>query len=271
MRDKKNFWFGTPYKMQWINAPLSPAEMSPEGWNTSGTYLRGGGFSRQSRATHKNYIFEWPGSSSREMAQLMKDYRDGVWSSHGNPLIYFIDPLIYDQNILPAGWAAPGQWVTRPGTHTPIGVCDPEERSESVDLPVVGAKVLNGSGRVLATAKPSSPLHFTLYYSGTFSGDGVKVNGVPLTEGTVVQGAIKSTSRSFSSGSTGLVDLEVSGSGFTVWGMKMSHAPVSGWTGGMGHSGVQFVGEPTYMANTGVNDGQIGYAATFKETGSWIR
>lgn len=257
--------------MQWIPAPLTDADMSPEGWNSSGTYLNGGGFSRQSRGSHKNYIFEWPGSSSRQMAQLMKDYRDGIWSARDNPLLYFIDPLIYDQNILPAGWAAPGMFVSREGGFTPLGVCDPAERVEDLDLPVVGAKKVSGSGRVLVTAKPSSTLYFTLYYSGTFSGGGVKVGGVSLAGGSTVQGTIKSTSLTFSSGTLGLIEIEVSGSGYTIWGMKMSHAPFTEWSGGMGHSGVQFVGEPSYMALSGVNGGQIGYAASFKETGSWLQ
>lgn len=42
------------------------------------------------------------------------------------------------------------------------------------------------------------------------------------------------------------------------------------WIGGMGHSGCKFSAVPSYVANTGVNGGQVGYAITLKEVGSWI-
>lgn len=41
------------------------------------------------------------------------------------------------------------------------------------------------------------------------------------------------------------------------------------WLPGSGHSGCKFVGNPTWIANSGVNGGQIGYAATLKEVGDW--
>lgn len=41
------------------------------------------------------------------------------------------------------------------------------------------------------------------------------------------------------------------------------------WLGGQGNSGCRFVGSPTYIENTGVNGGQISYAASFKEVGDW--
>ncbi|HLS02888.1 MAG TPA: hypothetical protein VK054_13090, partial [Beutenbergiaceae bacterium] len=41
------------------------------------------------------------------------------------------------------------------------------------------------------------------------------------------------------------------------------------WLPGSGNSGCKFVGNPTWIANSGVNGGQIGYAATLKEVGDW--
>lgn len=41
------------------------------------------------------------------------------------------------------------------------------------------------------------------------------------------------------------------------------------WVGGQGNSGCRFLGRPTYINNTGVDGGQISFAATFKEVGSW--
>ena len=41
------------------------------------------------------------------------------------------------------------------------------------------------------------------------------------------------------------------------------------WEPGMGHSGCRFIGKPTYIANTGVNGGQVSFAASFREVGMW--
>lgn len=98
-------WFGTHAGgMRWMPTPLSGAEMSPEGWESGGTLLNGGGYQQNSFGSHKTYTFEWPSSSSREAAAKMKAYADGTY---GRGLIYFVDPLIYDQNVLPAQWADP--------------------------------------------------------------------------------------------------------------------------------------------------------------------
>lgn len=49
----------------------------------------------------------------------------------------------------------------------------------------------------------------------------------------------------------------------------LKHEVYGPWVGGQGHSGCRFDGEPTYIEYTGVNGGQVGYAATFREVGSW--
>lgn len=104
-QDRNRLWFGTHSSgMRWLPTPLSGAEMSPEGWSNGGTLLNGGGYQQNSFGSHKTYTFEWPESSSREAASLMKAYADGTY---GRGLIYFVDPLLYDQNILPAQWADP--------------------------------------------------------------------------------------------------------------------------------------------------------------------
>lgn len=43
------------------------------------------------------------------------------------------------------------------------------------------------------------------------------------------------------------------------------------WIGGQGHSGCRFEGEPTYINNTGVGGGQVGFAASLIEVGTWSR
>lgn len=42
------------------------------------------------------------------------------------------------------------------------------------------------------------------------------------------------------------------------------------WIGGQGHSGCRFLGTPTYVTNSPIEGGRIGFAATFVEVGSWV-
>src|SRR5690625_4174632 len=139
-------WFGTQHHSEWINAPLRGAEMTPESWGTEGTYLSGGGFVRQSQDSHRQYIFEWSGASSRASAETLQAYRDGVYNKTPSDLIYFIDPLMYSRNILHKRWSQPGI-LTTPGEaeYSPIGVVTPVDTPVSMlgnqRVPLVGAQV----------------------------------------------------------------------------------------------------------------------------------
>lgn len=100
----RKMWFGTEQYMQWIETPQSGADSTPEEWAASGTLLNGGGYVNHSWGSHKTYNFSWSNTATREAAQTMKSYRDG---SYGRGLLYFVSPLIYDTNVLPARWASP--------------------------------------------------------------------------------------------------------------------------------------------------------------------
>lgn len=136
---RRNLWFGTVDKMGWVATPNRGADVSPEGWNEGGSLLNGGAYQLNSFNSAKNYVFEWPESSSREAAQLMKSYADGTY---GRGLIYFVDPLCYTTNILPAMWADPSMAVGEetntlvPGV-TPTGI--PSTGSDDLNLPVKSA------------------------------------------------------------------------------------------------------------------------------------
>src|SRR5690625_2907091 len=167
-------WFGTQHHSEWINAPLRGAEMTPESWGTEGTYLSGGGFVRQSQDSHRQYIFEWSGASSRASAETMQAYRDGVYNKTPADLLYFIDPLMYNRNILPKRWAQPGI-LTTPGEaeYSPIGVVTP------VDTPVS----MLGNQRVpLVGAQVSSPIT-SLGGLNAITSPGVGSVWVPIPEG----------------------------------------------------------------------------------------
>jgi len=125
--------------MGWFPTPNRSPDLSPSGWADGGTLLNGGGFQLNSFGSHKEYIFEWPQSSQMRYAQLMKSYADG---SFGRGLIYFLDPLIYTKNVLPAMWADPSMGVGYEGSSLVYGVDPtalPTSNWETNELPIKSA------------------------------------------------------------------------------------------------------------------------------------
>lgn len=42
------------------------------------------------------------------------------------------------------------------------------------------------------------------------------------------------------------------------------------WIGGQGHSGCRFLGTPSYVTNSPIEGGRVGFSASFIEVGSWV-
>lgn len=159
-------WFGTFSHMQWIDCPLRGADMSPSGWGSDGTYLSGGGYAFGSPDSHRDYMFEWRGSSSIEDAQIVHAYRDGVYSDTPHDLIYFQDPNNLQRNILPKRWANPSLNLGSSGfasslvkDQAPFGPVDPvtttPSRVESNKVPRRGVRVLGS--RFTPSRLPTKP------------------------------------------------------------------------------------------------------------------
>lgn len=317
-------WFGTLDRMTWFRAPTPGADSSPQGWESGGTLLGGGGYQGNSWNSHKVYTYAWPDSSTRQEAQMMKSYADG---SYGRGLIYFVDPLIFDQNVLPARWADPSMALDWDGPSHVAGV-DPTvsvtTNGDGLGLPVQSANynLLNtaagfrgfeeavylpiptgytlvlgafyaatGTARVMAaphragttpgptfTSLPQLANNAAANTVGTTFSD---VPGVWLWIGKTATGAgtIRLSAlraklvASTPSGTVGL------GYGLDEYGTEWYGGVASGidsyicnerWMGGMGHSGTRFIGKPTYSPNSGVNGGQIGFAASFREVGDSV-
>lgn len=291
---EERLWFGTREYSRWLPAPLSGADMNPEGWSAGGTLISGGGYQISSFNSHKVYTFGWSDASSPEVAQCMKSYADG---SFGRGLIYFQDPHAYARNILPARWADPGMTVeATPIARGAIATSVLASGFEANQLPVFATQIVlnatssnfRGTDDALYIPIPQGyTLHIGAIYTYTGQG-GIFVTPAPSatsvgTNTRLTQLPVNSatlTSHSFSGvpgvwlwvGKVATGNASVTVNAMTARLAKTgSPAPNKGpWIGGMGHSGVRFASRPTWTANSGVNEGQVGFAASFREVGSWI-
>lgn len=291
----EKMWFGTEDYMGWIPAPVSGAEMSPAGWGEGGTLLSGGGYENASWGSHKVYTFSWSDASSLEIAQLMKSYSDGTY---GRGLLYFIDPLAYRHNILPARVADPSMAIGDESSTLIPGVtptASPTTAWQGNRIPVAGATYnLNGAaigfpGEGAATFIPipeGCTLHLGAFHEATGTAGifaspqtapGVIGAAVALTK--LAPNAVTITPNAFSgvsgvwlwAGKTTAADSTLTARAIIARiSTPLQPAPLVGpWIGGMGHSGCRWAGRPTWTANTGVDGGQVGLSASFREVGSW--
>lgn len=285
--------------------PLQGADSSPQAWGVDGTLLNGGGYGFNSFGSHKRYSYEWPQSSSPETAQLMKSYRDGTY---GRGLLYFLEPGIYRTNILPASWADPSMGLSNEAATLVYGVdpsMTPTSGGAALNLPIAST-VYNLSSVPPQTAPtpdasvflPIPPGHTLLmgaFYSSTGTGgvfvspvndngtigDRVKLTEKPNTDTAVVtdqfSGAIRGVrvwlGRTDSSPSTVTIAamtarlIETSQVSNPA---KLAMISAGPWIGGQGHSGCRFLGTPSYVTNSPIEGGRVGFAASFVEVGSWV-
>jgi len=236
---------------------------------------------------------------------MMKSYRDGTY---GRGLLYFLEPGIYRTNILPAHWADPSMSINNEAPSLVYGV-DPIAVSTSggsdLALPVVSAQYDLSAVAAQYVPTPDSsvflpiPTGHTLFlgafYSSTGSGG---VFATPVNSNGTLGDAVKLTEKSTSD--VDVITDQFSGdiTGVRLWVGKSSDAnssvtlaAMSGrlmetvdvsnstkvdklvagpWVGGQGHSGCRFLGTPSYVTNSPVDGGRVGFAASFVEVGSWV-
>lgn len=302
---RKCFWFGTEDRMEFFATPLQGADSSPSAWGADGTLLNGGGWALNSSGSHKRYTYEWPASSSRETAQKMKSYRDGTY---GRGLLYFLEPTIFTTNVLPAAWADPSMAIDNEAPPLVYGL-EPTAVSTSgggnLDLPVTSAQYDLSSISPQTVPTPDSsvfipiPTGHTLFLGAFYSSTGAGgVYATPVNSNGTVGDSVKLTEKSNSD--TDVVTDQFSGDirGVRLWvgrsnsvastvtlaamagrlietpdvsnPAKVAKLVAGPWLGGQGHSGCRFLGTPTYVTNSPIEGGRIGFAASFVEVGSWV-
>lgn len=299
-KDEK-MWFGTKDYMTWITPPLAGADSSPAAWGSEGTLLNGGGYAFNSFNSHKTYNYAWSGGSTRQEAQLMKSFADGAF---GRGKIYFQEPNIYSTNVLHARLADPSITAdyegpdlvpnVTPTTVATSGFVTNGLPVRSINYPTGSALPVLSSATVMAQdnfipVPDGKALLVQAFYAPTVtatglgiyvveaSADGVAAStGVRLTP-TTNAGAVSFQVFSKNPGVIGYYIFIGRSTGVIVGNMQIAaiHARIADagttmigenrWMGGQGHNGVRFTGKPTYITRSGINGGQIEYAATFKE------
>lgn len=122
----EKLWAGTKQKFQWWPMPSTGMQANNVGYSESGTMENGGGFGYHSTGSHREYQMNY---GTREAAGLgnldiLAEYASGQWNDYSsftspqlnpNNLIYFADPMLFDQNLFAPNWATPmlglqGDW-----------------------------------------------------------------------------------------------------------------------------------------------------------------
>lgn len=298
---RNKLWFGTIGNMGWFPTPNRGADVSPAGWSAGGQLLNGGAYQFGSFNSARTYQFEWPMSSERRHSQKMKAFADGTY---GRGLIYFIDPLIYDQNVLPAMWADPSMGVGFEANALVPGVTPtalPSEAPASMEGPSQAAFYSFGFGTApqISNLDDSNsvfipiPEGFQVILASHYSYTGtariryslVAPSGAvsgnyslpPSTPSYPFPRAIQSAPNvagirlwvGKSSTSSASITLSSMMARITPAGSTQDGDPI--WYPGQGHSGCRFSMYPTITNQTGVGGGQVSFAATFQEVGSWVK
>ena len=295
-------WFGTRDYSQWIETPLSGANVSAESSSAGGTLLNGGGWQKDSNGSHKTYNFSWRKSSTRQELQIMKNYRDGTW---GDGLIHFVLPTTYDTNILPAAHADPSL-ATRGGPSLARGATITASRDSTLldtpydfrlqNYPLMWTKYSFPTGTPAAPKRLFVPIPegFSLHLGAVWQGTSntalrvrrVKQDGTfgrTFTVTSIPAWIDKVTTTDLIGNGDAGVELWLEKTGtavgtFEIKAMTARLQPafkspdaisVGPWVGGQGNSGCRFDGAVNEVLHTGLNGGQVEYGANFREVGSW--
>jgi len=266
-------WFGTRSYMQYVPQPAYNADFSKVGWSAESQYKSGRAGVRTSLASHKVYNMSW-NLASRDALRPITDYADGVY---GEELIYFLDPMTMDKNVLPQHWAFPASACSDAPplikNQIPVQVATP---ANGLAYPVKSAQytVAGSSEKVYIPIPPGYVAWVGVHGSATGSAavtvtpDGGAASNVALlsvTSTTRVNKQITGTGFELSLTGTGTLTL----SGLVVQVLLSGVTPdVGGFISGQGHSGCKFASQPVQTAYSAALD-KVGMTAKLVEVDSW--
>lgn len=279
--DGKMF-FGNEELMRWVTSPEIDADASSQGFS-DGLQFEGGGASQvNSVATHMVYGFTW-WPQSPDLIEAIESYALG---SHGDGLIYFLDPSATRWNVLPQFWAAPrigavdgpilSGATTRPALATTA--------TNTQQYPAKSAVYTLTGSEVPMTLRIPVPAGHTFHMGHhgaktstaavTVQPDGGAVTSLtPLAANTATR-----TNYTYAASSDTFVTVSMDGAGtLTMSGLIAQVRPTGDtvpdgrFLSGKGHSGCHFVGHPRRRVNRAAEGlEKESLSAALVEVGAWL-
>lgn len=285
-------WFGTEDRMGWIITPNTGADASSIGNNSTVGLLNGGSSIRHSWDSSKSYQFSWGETANQTLVSLIQGYRNG---SYGRGLIHFHDPMHYSTNLLPKRWADPSMAVN---TEAESLIPDMSPTATNVgasqnNYPVTAANYLvparyssqtagmehfipipEGMSLILGAAYVNGAGSSRVYYRTPTTALGLLplLTTTSRVAGTLVNGTWARI---------GIRNPTATADPLTIYGMTARLIPYTTdpaaisqygegpWYSGQGHSGCKFDGDPQVINYNGIDGGQMGLSANFREVGAW--
>lgn len=105
----KKMWFGSEGKFQAVPLPATGMGVSRGGYGESLDYQNGRVGIVRSMQNHKTYQMEFPvqEASTQDGLDVFAKYAGGYYGDCDSFPMFFADPMHYDQNLMPEGWASP--------------------------------------------------------------------------------------------------------------------------------------------------------------------
>lgn len=280
MVSNAKMYIATRYRGAWIPAPAINANFSEVGWADRMDFLSGGAAIMRSKSAHKEYSFSW-NVNSRDELRAVTDLASGLW---GTGLIYPIDPMAMDKNLLPQFMASPMLGaIDAPvlvGTNRPTLV---DTITNTLGYPVQSAQYATGTVRqrvyipippghtawvgVHGNTAGAATLAVLPFTGVTTTGNVVNVNKQLVTTTTRF-------SQSFSGDTYRGIEVyaldNANYAGAMVQILRTGRTPAAGgFISGQGHSGCEFEVAPTQTAYSAVLD-KVGVSAKLVEVGAWL-
>ncbi len=107
---RKLWWFGQETKFSALPMPASGAQVRNVGYYDSLDYVGGRKGISRSMQTHKEVTLDFPVQEAGTLTGLdnYTRYAQGYWGDCDSYPMFFADPMLFDQNLLPPNWASPG-------------------------------------------------------------------------------------------------------------------------------------------------------------------
>jgi len=294
MAAKGKTWFGTRGQETWIPTPAISPDYSRAGYSSGVSQgINGSAFVRESKSAHNVYILSWPVTKTRDAVRLITDFADGIFDMEdGVNLIYWIDPMAADKNVLAQGWATPSL-ATEDGVPL-VADADGYGRPKAVPTPPNTSRYPARSAQYTITPTSTTMQQYIPIPPGFSAWVGIhgdvaaqdvlvvqRVNGL-VDSGAAVAPTVLDVSTvvrvntEFSSVDSGGIvlkfDTVLSDTVFTLHGLVVQILPTGqvpqtgDFISGQGHSGCQFVGKPSKTPYSAKLD-RVGATARLEETG----